>query len=632
MKRLDFFMSTVAPGQVAHNVPADSFFRNGMSYHLVSEFAQNSCDAHRAQIGLGPAKLRITRKLLNRTPMIPFGIETIERHAKACEGEMGRFEISDKVEVLLVEDVSGGLTGEVTAMSNAPGTALGRYLFEKGTGIHGKTGRSGGRFGIGSTVGTFISEVAAMFLHALRQDGTSVASARFSPPTHELDGMQYAGDSRLGYLDENGNWQGIPCGADADRLAAAFGMTRLDGKPGLSCAIPYPSAQFDFDSIVVGAVAFQYYQIATRAIEIEIIDEISGRRQNLDIDGLLEFFNSAAFEALKAGVLKRTASALDYAKSSFEFVRTMNVGSPAAHIAIGEKPVGSAEMRKIVATGKTLHVSRDLRADHERNGEIKGRINVFARKASGSDVGANIRVRDGIVVTGKPIMRGMITLTVAENDDIADLIGDGENPSHTDWSSSQARKRGWTVSAAPVFAAFNHTASEVLSSLSGHEEESDRFSLAGFFPVSGTESTGVSDIGAPDEETEEEGRPINEGNGPSDILAFSCDHKRSVMEITLTKAAKSVISESGPLHLEIVAEYDKSPKNANALVDANGFFNVLRGAAMHTVETTPKGQRLSLPQAMPDLKVSIKIDMIRDVRVRCALIDPANDESVEEAA
>lgn len=632
MKRTAFNIESVQPGKVAQNSPDDAHFSGGMIYHLVSEFGQNTVDAFRLMMKSGVAHLRITRKLVDRAPLLEFDIETVERHAKACEGEMGDFEVTDKVEMLLVEDASGGLDGNVTATDNDTGSALGRYLFEKGTGIHGKDGRSGGRFGLGSTVGTFVSEARSMYMHSMRRDGSTVASARLSQPTHKFEGREYSGDARLGYIDENGDWGGVPYGEDADRLARACGMSRPNGRPGLSCAIPYPSQQFDFDSILTGAVAYQYFQIATGLIRIEIIDEIASRAIMLDRDTLRDFFASPVFSDLKASHLKKTHDLLELARIGFDFVTNIDTNEPTARIAVGEKPVGSPEIRKALASGKTLHVARALRAEHKKKDAVEGEINVFIRKMPSDGQGVSIKVRDGIAVTTKPVARGMATLTVSRDDGIADVLGDGETPSHTEWHSGQARKRGWTVSVASVFAAFANTASEIVSSLSGHEEASDRFSLASFFPMPGAESVGQTNLGAEDKAEEETGDPIVAGNGPADILVYDCDPKTSSLVITLSKTAKSVISESGPLHLEVTAEYDKSPKNAGALAGANGFFNVLRGASQHSVEITPKGQRLTISQAMSDLKISIKIDMIRDVSVRCALIDNSSDEAVEEAA
>lgn len=180
MARTAFNIDPVQAGKVAQNSPDDAHFNKGLSYHLVSEFGQNTVDAFRLLMTSGTAHLRITRKLVDRAALVEFDIETVERHAKACEGEMGDFTVSDKVEMLLVEDASGGLDGHVTATDNDTKSALGRYLFEKGTGIHGKDGRSGGRFGLGSTVGTFISEVRAMYVHSMRRGGSTVASARLS--------------------------------------------------------------------------------------------------------------------------------------------------------------------------------------------------------------------------------------------------------------------------------------------------------------------------------------------------------------------------------------------------------------------------------------------------------------------
>lgn len=631
MARTAFNIDPVQAGKVAQNSPDDAHFNKGLSYHLVSEFGQNTVDAFRLLMTSGTAHLRITRKLVDRAALVEFDIETVERHAKACEGEMGDFTVSDKVEMLLVEDASGGLDGHVTATDNDTKSALGRYLFEKGTGIHGKDGRSGGRFGLGSTVGTFISEVRAMYVHSMRRGGSTVASARLSQPTHTLDGLEYSGDARLGHIGDDGEWRGILYGEVADRLAAACGMSRPDGQPGLSCAIPYPSAQFDFESIFTGAVIYQYFQIGMNFIRIEIVDEVANRYVMLDRDSLREFFESEAFADLKSSHSKKTQDLMEMARTGFGFVTGIDSALAPVKIANGEKLASTPEMRKTLASGKVLHVSRALSAEHKRNGAIHGEINVFIRKMPVESQGVCIKVRDGIAVTSKAVSRGMATLTIARDDDIANLIGDGENPSHSEWSSAQARKRGWTISAVPVFSAFANTASEIVSSLAGHEEESDRFSLAAFFPMPGSEAIGQSNLGVEDEQNDETGEPIIPSDGPADILVYNCDPKTSTLVISLSKAAKATIMESGPLHLEITAEYDKSPRNAGALVGSNGFFNVLRGALQHSVEITPKGQCLTLPQAMADLKITIKIDMIRDINVRCALIDN-NDEDIEEAA
>lgn len=631
MSLIAFNLKPDAPGDVAHNLPAEAYFQKGMSHHLIAEFGQNSWDASRLMMNGETAYLRVTLKLMPRAQMLPYDLEAAEKHAAECEGEMGDFEVAEFIPVLLVEDTSGGLEGEVTATDNATKTPLGRYLFEKGTGLHGKDGRSGGRFGLGSTVGSLVSALRVMYIHSMRKDGTTVGSARLAQPTHDFEGQQYSGDARLGYRQDD-QWGGILKGDAADEMALAFGMSRPFDKPGLSCAIVYPMADFDFDSLVTGAVAMQFYQIAMGFIKIDIIDEINGRSVSFDRQGLEGFLASPAYDELLGVNRKPVQDALLRARSAFSLVTKLGEVEPRAIIPVGSKIAVSAADRKDFMGNRVIRVDTLQHAEHKHHDPVDGKFINYIAKLPDNAPNFHIQVRDGIAVTTKGIARGVASLTISADDDIANVVGDGENPSHTAWTLKQAKDRLWKQSASSVFSAFNNNATELHAAITGHEEETDRFSLAAWLPMPGNQSYSQGGSG-PEADSEVSGETF-EGTGIStDSIETACDHKTSTLLITLSKMSKDRIAERGPIHIQIIAEYHKAPKGSGDLYNSKGFFTVHRGAAEHKVEITPFGQMLTVRQASADLKVALKIDLIRDVKIRAEIVEPeADDEELEDAA
>lgn len=630
MSTVAFNLKPDAPGDVAHNLPAVAYFQKGMAHHLMGELGQNTLDAFRLMMGSGVAYLRVTLKLVPRGRLLPYDLETAEKHAMACEGEMSEFRPSEFVPVLLFEDASGGLDGEVTATDNATDTPLGRYLFEKGSGIHGKNGRAGGRFGLGSTIGSLVSAPRLMYINALRRDGTRVASARLAQPTHVFEGKQYSGDARLGYRTD-GQWGGIIKDEEADAMAEAFGMSRPFGMPGLSCAIVYPSAEYDFDSLVTGAIAMQHYQLGMGLIKIDINDEINNRSVSFDRQGLADFLSSSSYGDLLRVNRKPVQDALERARSAFSFLAQIGGVEPRATIPVGSKISVSTSDRKDFMGNKVIRVDTLQYAEHKHHEPAEGKFSNYITKLPAGEVGFHIQVRDGIAVTTKGIARGIASITVSADDDIANVVGDGENPSHTAWTLKQAKERMWKPSASSVFSAFNNNAAELHAAITGHEEETDRFSLATWLPMPGNQSYSQGGSG-PEGDSDVDGNTF-EGSGVStDSIETACDHKTSTLLITLSKLSKDRIAERGPIHLQISAEYHMAQKGSGDLYNSNGFFTVQRGASQHQVEITPFGQMLTVRQANADLKVALKIDLIRDVRIRAVVVEPETDEEELEVA
>jgi hypothetical protein len=638
LTKTDFLIAPVKPGFVAQNNMHDKMFRESPAYHLASEPPQNTADASNATGGLR-GRLTYIFKTIAREALEPYGLATIEAHSEACtEATIGGLIEGETIRVLNYEDESGGLDGNITPTSNDHRSPIGRFMFAMGTGVDGKSDKANGRHGMGSHCGSAASQNRSMFFHTTRRDMSTAASARLSLPTHEIDGTQYAVDARLARITEDGDYDGIPCGPEADTIHAALEFNRPISSPGLSCSVINPDPAVTFHSLVEHLLCNQFYQVSKGIIEFVVADVDTGDTVTISAETLDDLIASGYFSTLKDVVRNRRGrrhayDPLDRAVDAIPFVKSEPAAESLPVLETIETTAIPAEDRNRWLSGKAVGYLIPQSAEHDTKGTVSGHLKVWMRKLPDGQNGYVINVRDAIVNIRKAT--GIAAICVASGDDIAVLLGDAEDPPHIKYTAQQARARGWSDPGS-VIETFLGAARQLHQALAASESRDDRVSLARFFPMPGKDLAGSSAGGA---ETED-GNPGDvivdgeERNNP--ILVFAKEKQGSVMVLVgkLTPEARRECLAGVLSAISLEVEYQHSKNRDGSFAESGGYISASGYSAMSKMEEKPNA--IMLHGVKPDLRVEIfNADRHRDLDITYANIgDDADDElnDLEDAA
>lgn len=627
MTRVDFKLGHVPPGSVAESAPLPNLFTSTAIRHLMREYPQNTADASQLMRGGAMAEMKVRFGTVDRAALAPYGVETAIRHAEACEeASVGKWDGGDRLRFFAIEDRSGGLEGNVTATSNDLASAIGKYLFAVGTGVSGKRGRSNGRYGVGSMTGALASRLRLMYVYSRRMDGTSNASARLSLPRHELDDQTYSSESRLGVLDENGNWLGILSGEEADALAAVFGFDTSPDYAGLSVAIIEPLDGVNFDTAVEAVLVEQFYQIASKIVSVEVVDEDEGRSILINSETVRPFFDTDEYQALKARLRRRgrpfAFDPLDRTKQGLDFIAT--VGQIEVHdIESFDEAALPPSLKTDFLSGKAVAVRVPTTATRTDGTFVTGFVTHYLMKLADGQNGQSILVRDAIVNVRKAV--GYIALSVSREDEIAAVLGDCEDPQHANYREPNAHERGWADVSEAVCLFLSGT-DMFRRALADASAKSDRTSLAHIFPMPGQDIKGKPEGGP--EGDDSEGEIVVPAISNVDILDFKEDRKAQTVTATLTSAAKRKVAEGEAVNLLVEIDYWLSKKGVGTFADGKGTVQVIDPEA--TVSQSGNGSRVEAYGISEDFTIIIRdVDFRRDLQVDQSII---NDTEFEEAA
>lgn len=611
------------PGDVITNNMLPSLFNKDPVRHLVNEASQNSLDSARA-LGMR-ARLTFWLRRLPRLALEPFGVSEIERHAAACsEHDIAKSLPADTVRVLSFEDESGGVEGDPRAGADFS-TPLGRYTFSVGSGVTGKAGQDNGRHGLGSGSGAIVSKVRSMYFTSTRVDGSTIGSGRTSLATHMIDGDYYQSEARLGAF-EDGEWKGILQDDDADILHLELGFSRPLDVPGLSCAVIDPLDGINGYSLVAGILAWQFLQVARGEIEFRVRDEESGIDVVISAETIDAVISSELFGATRHAVRNKgkpglLQSVLEDLPAILGFVRSQPAADTFQSVAADGVQAAVPALRDSWFDGRGVGVSLDVSGVHSVSGPVSGAVTTWVRPLKPGNSGYDVHVRDSIVNVRKA--PGRFSLTTSAGDGCSVLLGDSEDPSHMTYTQPYARKRGWSRFA-EVIGTFKDAPAILQAAMSGDASKGDRVSLARFFPMPGSGLRSRIDGGVPDDEADDGGPVVVDGETVvDDIFSHKIDRRTSCVTLTLTAAAQAACEEGALANLVMKAEYAGSKPGLGSFTDTSTTFTVERGAESHAVS----GNELTLYGVSPDLRIVIgNVDLNRDLRIVNDLAD------MEEAA
>lgn len=430
-------------------VEGEFFTPQGISDALVREAIQNSLDA-RIPGASGPVQVRF-RFSGDSEALEPAKAGTWLRglgpHLAAQSEIQLRRSDSDPLPYLAIEDFgTRGLTGDPLQEEDhetAREEKNNFYYFWRNVGRSAKEEKDLGRWGLGKTVFPATSLINSFFGITCRAgDGRRLLMGQSVLTVHKIGSeRRYPYGYFARYEDQD--TFAIPIEADAllDDFCGSFGLER-DHKPGLSVVIPEPDPELKPADVIRSAIVQYFYPIIAGELIVDVqtgehavhLDSSTIDRITAELGPSMRF-NPETLRNLYE--LARWAQALP----SGERIELVPTGAGnAATWSEALFPSGSLELlQRRWERGERIAVRAWLPVQKRSTPARETAFDLYLQRDDSLSHSEEHYVRQGITIPGIKLVRERTVrgLLVVEDPLLSSLLGDSENPAHTDW---QARR------------------------------------------------------------------------------------------------------------------------------------------------------------------------------------------------
>lgn len=491
-----WYFGKLGPNDKRRNPMQGEFFRNddpgSEARMLVREGIQNSLDA-KAEDNHGPVRIRIHasgKRQAARWRDIGWIFEDAWPHYEAPRNGLVKQyrpdeNSRDQCPFLVFEDFgTTGLIGDVRQIAEPDvGEDNPFYYFMRAEGESGKSGSARGRWGLGKFVFPKASLVRS-FLAVTRREGElhNLLTGQYVLKCHQIGDVQYSPDGWFGDKDDRGVYIPSDDQRAIARVEKIFGLQRGD-KPGLSLIIPWCQDQIDAQTLVVAVIRDFYFPILRGQLVVEVFGpEV---RYSLDSDNFAELFEEYRtdldVDARSIDLAERAVSSLGNVRFKMERKGSGRPSFDALEVSEGQLE----EMREADSGGELLSIRVPVQvepADKRLTPEISY-FDIWMQRDQELSAGRPTFIREGLIIpeAGTRRIRTHQAVVLIEDTPLARLLGDSENPSHTNWSFQSENFVGKYRFGKEVISLVKRSVAEIVELIRGAEDERDAESLADLF-------------------------------------------------------------------------------------------------------------------------------------------------------
>ncbi len=440
---------------------------------LVREVIQNSSDAD-DKSGL-PVKVRFALTTVSgaQAKWLCEQFEALRPHLDACGVDDSP--LSDtSVRVLSIEDFNTkGLTG---AFDEIDGDNFDRFW--RSVGESAKSGKSGGRWGLGKLVYSSSSRLRAFFGLTLREGDSGPAlmgqavlkNHKLGKKLHPAHGFWF--DHR----DEESRLQ-LPLTdqTEIEAFSKLAGLSR-SGQRGLSLVIPWLLESITEDSLIDGVLRNYYFPILAGRLVIEVGNVTMSKGTFLEVASKRPLGNIPFDFVKKISDTVSTPPSI-IAKSSIS-----NSGLTAEHFT----PEQIAGMKDAFAAGETVRARIPVVVKPKNEPDQTTYIELYLQSLPEGAKPFALIARGPITLPGERRYFGSASAygaLIANDEAVAAFLGDAENPAHTGWNP-HAEKLGpnWR-SAQAILTSIRQSLHTLYGLVAEHAEKEDPEALLDFFSI-----------------------------------------------------------------------------------------------------------------------------------------------------
>lgn len=436
----------------------DEFFKaQDLADALIRESIQNSLDARR-----GSSRVRVHMRLLAGADAIPRErlapyFDGLDVHLNSVAPEMtGSWPApSEPVSVLILEDYgTRGLSGDPSVDPEIEIEAEEKndfFFFWRNVGRSMKGEHDRGRWGLGKAVFPISSRIRTIFgLTHRSSDERRLLLGQSVLRTHVLDGQRIYPYGFFGRFARDGFPQPVEDPRFIEQFCRDFGVSR--DEPGLSIVMPYfRENELAVDQLMHSTVDQYFFPIVRGDLQVTIeqgsrIETISART----ISDVAAGMGDA--ELQKMCELTRWA-VTDGATSLVPAQPFPESAAPAwTNVARGESKWQPFTVSELDSLRERLEAGDRIAAEFRIAVKRRKRLahsgfRIFMEKDDALSRGEHAFIRRGITIPDIPRTarysrdKPLRALLVVDDDALSTLLGDAENPAHSDWSERADKVR-----------------------------------------------------------------------------------------------------------------------------------------------------------------------------------------------
>lgn len=436
-------------------------------------------------------------------------IETLLPHLRAkASGLQSLPDFTQPMKFLLFEDFNTkGLEGnplEFYVENNNDRQPHNFYYFWRNVGRSGKTDDKLGRWGLGKTVFPASSKINTFWGLTVRKSDQRrmlVGQSILRIHNREDEKKQESGYKPYGMF---GNYKSTDCFAepieDENELGLFETLFQLDrkDKSGLSLIVPFVTDEITINHLAYSVIEQYFYPILEGKLEVEVRD--GNNSILLEKNSIQESVDKIDFGLLSNGDDKKIRNKesllrlFDFARWTFQLQE--EDFSRLTPLDLKAKPRWNS--KTMFGNEETLNLFRDK---FERNERVAFKVPLKYHPVNGTPKTCwydaylekdtsllkpeNLFVRDGITISGitsldKGLVRGIV---IIHDTDLARLLGDSENPAHTEWQPDSRNFKGKYIDGKETLVFVKSTLKKIYEQLQRPIEGIQKDLLIDFFSI-----------------------------------------------------------------------------------------------------------------------------------------------------
>ncbi|MEC7546905.1 MAG: hypothetical protein VYB48_08210 [Pseudomonadota bacterium] len=270
-------------------------------------------------------------------------------------------------------------------------------------------------------------------------------------------------------------------------LQADFGLSRGTGDTGLSVVMPFIQDEVSCKKLTEHVIREYFWPIMTGLLEVEVVEE--GSKLSITVESIVKVIeatqNNSLLQEIKPVIELAQRAISDEELSVVKLLLPESPGAPKWTTKYLSKEASSEILRKISLPGGMIKIECPLYVRKKNEVEKTSTFSIYLVKDSEDKQYQPKFIREGIMIpeARSSKVRGYVSLVVIENGPLATLLGDSENPAHTEWEKNAVKfknKYDWGPSTIDFV---RLSVSKLLNTISQSDEELDLTVLSDIFYI-----------------------------------------------------------------------------------------------------------------------------------------------------
>ncbi len=392
--------------------------------------------------------------------------------------------------VLIFEDFgTTGLGGDPHQWHKIEGTKNGFFTFFRAEGQSDKEKGDRGRWGVGKFVFPRSSQISTFWGITIRhEDSKQLLMGRSILKSHAIDGGRYVPDGYFGkqVKDNEDGELIVPFDEKevVEKFCQDFGLAR-GTEPGLSLMVPWYDSEITQNTLLRAVIEDYFFPILGNDLEVSVESS----------EGKVDFTAStvvSVVERLNGNLASGMVPLINLAKWSkslkpediLQLSRMPETGAPKWNPALF--PDASAvTLREKYHKGEKISVRVPFPV-RPKGQPVKWSHFDVVFERDGTEVRERpVYVREGIIVSDirSPYSRGLRSLVIADDGPLATLLGDSENPAHTQWQRDGSNYKGKYSYPAENLSFVINSVSEIIRFITEVDKEAHKTILIDVFSL-----------------------------------------------------------------------------------------------------------------------------------------------------